>query len=224
MATSHFRPFISRSHRAASASSASTRCIISAFSSACLSVRLSRYADSRVYFSCCSRSASRSCSVVAFWSPSTSSTGSSRTGVRMDGASRSVSTSLVVRDGDGGMLMLASESGDFAPCARDGAVSALESTRGGSVRRGLTGEGDRAVRKESEVVGVCAERAPLAGGDGSGSFGGPVAGGACHVRLSGGGMRLGCCCGVGARELCGECDERELDAATVLLRDSAGAS
>ena len=85
---------------------------------------------------------------------------------------------------------------------------------------------------------TCTKRA-LAGGDGSGSFGGPVAGGACHVRFSGGGMRLHwccwfgwcwfgwCCCGVAERELepCAyaECDASGVcggEPAIVLLRAS----
>ena len=120
-ATSHRSPFSSCSRRSLSCSSSSALRMSSARSSACRSVRLSRYSDRRLYFSTCSCRTSRSSWTVAFSSASTFRAGSSRTGVRGEGCregnSRSVSGSAVLRAGEGGTLglRLASESGDMAP-------------------------------------------------------------------------------------------------------------
>lgn len=214
LATIHLRPFISCSHLAAFCSRTSTVRISSAFSSACRSVRLRRYAESREYLSVCARSASRNSSAVAFASASTLLAGSSRTGVRIEGASVSL------RAGEDGMLTLIKESGDLGPCVREG-LRSFKVTREGSVRRGLTGDedGEGAVQKESAEAEVGAFFASLEGGEGSGSFGGPVVGGECQVRLSGGGNFRPC--GVGERELADCCGVCGGVVAIVLLRARA---
>ena len=199
-ATIHFKPFISRSRRSLSRSSSSTLCTSSARSSAWRSVRLRRYDERRLYLSTCCCSASRKSCALAFSSASTLRARSSRIGVRGDErpeVSRSSVSVSEPRTGEDGTLRLtlASESGDMLPCARatmEAGATSLGGTTGGRVRRGLRGEdGDGGpLREESDVVGVGRFSVALTGGEGRGSLGGPVVGGVCQVRFSGGGSVL----------------------------------